>query len=127
MKKLVLMIAAFFAAVLPAHAADVKAEIVNAEIHAGLAIQAISLDGVHMHLHHALNCLVGPNGEGFDSKQMNPCANDGNGAIPDTANAATKAKLQSAAADASQGIADTNLASAQQEAAAADATLKAVN
>ncbi|HEY4124775.1 MAG TPA: hypothetical protein VGM36_09185, partial [Rhizomicrobium sp.] len=73
-----------------ASAADVKSEIVTAETHAGLAAKATTLDGVHMHLHHALNCLAGPNGAGYDAKQMNPCANSGNGAIADTTDAAKK-------------------------------------
>ena len=42
------------------------------------AAQATDLNTVHMHLHHALNCLVGPNGKGFDAKEMNPCAHAGN-------------------------------------------------
>ena len=108
-----------------AHAADVKSEIVNAETHAGLAAGAADLDGVHMHLHHTLNCLVGPNGAGFDAKQMNPCANSGNGAIPDTTDAAKKAKLQAAADKAKGGIAENNLAAAQKDATDIAAMLKA--
>lgn len=107
-----------------AYGADVKGEIVNAETHAGLAAKATALDGVHMHLHHTLNCLVGPNGTGFDAKQMNPCANSGNGAIPDTTDAAKKAKLQAAADRAGNGIAATDLAAAQKDASDTEAMLK---
>lgn len=107
-----------------AYAADVKGEVVNAETHAGLAAKAGALDGVHMHLHHTLNCLVGPSGTGFDAKQMNPCANSGNGAIPDTTDAAKKAKLEAAAAKASSGIAATDLAAAQKAASDTEAMLK---
>jgi hypothetical protein len=96
--------------------ADVKSEITTAETHAELAAKAATLDGVHMHLHHAVNCLVGPNGTGFDAKQINPCAHNGNGAIPDTADAAKKAKLQAAADKAESGIAATDLAAAQKAA-----------
>ena len=78
----------------------------QAETHAGLAAKAGSLDGVHQHLHHALNCLVGPAGNGFDAKEMNPCANAGNGAIPDTTDAAKKTALQSAADQLSTSIAE---------------------
>lgn len=108
-----------------AYAADAKGEIVNAETHAGLAAKATDLDGVHMHLHHALNCLVGPGGVGFDAKQMNPCANSGSGAIPDTTDAAKKKSLEAAAAKATSGIAQTNLAAAQKDASEAAAMLKA--
>ena len=109
-----------------ANAADAKSEIVNAQTHAGLAAKATAIDGVHMHLHHALNCLVWPNGTGFDAKQMNPCANSGNGAIPDTADAAKKKSLEAAAAKAASGIAATDLAAAQKDATETEAMLKAV-
>jgi len=99
-----------------AGAADVKGEIVNAETHAGLAAKASDIDGVHMHLHHALNCLVGPGGMGYDAKQMNPCANSGAGAIPDTTDAAKKKSLEAAADTARKGIAAADLAAAQKAA-----------
>lgn len=111
-------------AAVQASAADVKGEVVNAETHAGLAAQATDLDGVHMHLHHALNCLVGPNGAGFDAKQMNPCANSGNGAIPDTTDAAKRKSLEAAADKAKSGIAATDLAAAKKDATATAAMLK---
>jgi hypothetical protein len=103
---------------LPATAfADAHSEVVNAGTHAGLAAGSADVAGVHTHLHHTLNCLVGPGGNGFDAKEMNPCANAGKGAIPDTADAAKKASLESAAAKARAGIAEANLAAAQKDAA----------
>ena len=108
-----------------ANAADAKGEIVTAETHAGLAAKATAIDGVHMHLHHTLNCLVGPSGTGFDAKQMNPCANSGNGAIPDTTDAAKKKSLEAAAAKATTGIAAADLAAAQKDASETEAMLKA--
>jgi hypothetical protein len=125
LKTSVLCGAAILLAVLPASAADLKGEIVNAETHAGLAAQATSIDGVHMHLHHALNCLVGPGGAGFDAAQMNPCANSGNGVIPDSADAAKKKSFEAAAAKAKAGIAQSNLADAQKTASDVEALLKA--
>lgn len=104
--------------------ADAHSEIVNAATHAGLAAAAADIAGVHQHLHHALNCLVGPGGNGFDAKEMNPCAQAGSGAIPDTADAAKKAALEAAAAKAAAGIADTSLTSAQKTAADVSAMLK---
>jgi hypothetical protein len=112
-------------AAMPANAADVKGEVVTAETHAGLAAKAADLDGVHMHLHHTLNCLAGPSGAGFDAKQMNPCANSGNGAIPDTMDAAKKAKLQAAADKAKAGIAATDMTAAKKDADDVAAMLKA--
>jgi hypothetical protein len=120
------MTGALMLAPLPAFAADASAEITNAAMHAGLAAKAADIAGVHTHLHHAVNCLVGPSGAGFDAKELNPCANAGNGAIPDATNAATKEALQAALAKASSGIAATDLAAAQKDASAAEMTLKGV-
>jgi hypothetical protein len=114
----------FFAS--PALAADASGEITNATMHAGLAAQASTIEGVHTHLHHTVNCLVGPSGAGFDAKQMNPCANTGNGAIPDSTNASTKQALEAALAKANSGIAATDLASAQKDASETQAALKTV-
>jgi hypothetical protein len=77
-----------------------------------------------MHLHHAVNCLVCPAGTGFDVKELNPCANAGNGAIPDTTNAGQKKLLQEAVTKAESGIAATQLAAAQKAASDTAAMLK---
>src|SRR5262245_53465535 len=74
--------------------ADAHSEIVNAGMHAGFAAGSADIGGVHAHLHHTLNCLVGPNGQGYDGKELDPCAQAGHGAIPDTADASKKAKLE---------------------------------
>src|ERR1700693_2895621 len=106
---------ALMLAPLPVLGADANAEITNAAMHAGLAAKATDIAGVHTHLHHAVNCLVGPGGAGFDPKELNPCANAGNGAIVDATNASTKQALQAALAKANNGIAATELAAAQAE------------
>ena len=106
-----------------AFAADLGSEITNAQTHAGLAASAGKIDGVHMHMHHALNCLVGPQGEGFDAKQMNPCAQSGNGAIPDSTDAAKKAKLETAKTQLVAGIASDDLKTAQTAASTAQTTI----
>ena len=115
MKKI--LIASAVAMLLPtAVYADIAAEIATAQTHAGLAAKAPAIDGVHMHMHHALNCLEGPNGADFDKTNMNPCASQGAGAIPD-ASPAQKAKLTAAVATLKDG-----LASNDKDAAAKDAT-----
>jgi hypothetical protein len=116
-------------AILPdaASAADTHGEIVNAATHAQLASKAGTLETVHMHLHHTVNCLVGPNGAGFDAKEMNPCANSGNGAIPDTKDAATKKLLEGALAKAEGGINAGDLASASKAASQTAAELDAIH
>lgn len=87
-----------------AMAADAAPQAKTAAVHAGLAAKAENIKGVHTHLHHALNCLVGPEGKGFDSDEMNPCADMGNGAIPDTTNDNMTEKLDSAVAKVNSGL-----------------------
>jgi hypothetical protein len=99
--------------------ADVAGELAIAQTQAGMDSKATALNGVHTHLHHVVNCLVGPGGTGYDSSAANPCSKAGKGAIPDSTDAAQKAKLEKAVASAQSGIAATELAAAQKDAAAA--------
>jgi hypothetical protein len=113
MNKLILIAAALL---LPAAAlADAHSEIVTAEQHADYGAGSADIAGVHMHLHHTVNCLVGPGGNGFDAKELNPCAQAGNGAIPDAAPDKRPA-LEAAAAKAREGIAASDLATAKKHA-----------
>jgi hypothetical protein len=114
------------AAPLAAFAGDEGAEITNAATHAGLAAQAGDIDGVHTHLHHAVNCLVGPGGPGFDASQLNPCANTGKGAIPDAANTGARQALQAALAKANSGLAANDLSTAQKDASGTETMLKSI-
>jgi hypothetical protein len=107
-------------------AADVNAEITNAALHAGFAAQSTDITGVHTHLHHTVNCLVGPGGTGFDAKELNPCANSGSGAIADSTSASTKQALKAALDKANSGLAAADLPAAQKDASAAESMLKAV-
>ena len=113
-------------AALPASAlaADPAQEAATGAVHAGLAAQAATIEQVHMHLHHTVNCLVGPNGQGFDAKEANPCQKLGNGAIPDTTDSATKAKLTTALASAQAGLKSEDLSAAKKSATEAQAALK---
>lgn len=111
----------------PAFAAvALSAEISQAHSHATFAAKAATIDAAHMHMHHSLNCLVGPKGEGFDASQMNPCKNAGNGAITDETDAAKKAKLESAKADLMKGLTETDLKTAQAAANSAAMTIASV-
>lgn len=107
-------------------AADAAKEAATAARHAELASKAASLKAVQTHLHHVVNCLVGPKGEGFDAKQANPCKALGNGAIPDSSDESMKSTLQDALKTAQAGIAATDLAEAQKDAADTAATLQKV-
>jgi hypothetical protein len=121
--------AAAFAALLtqPVLAGDLKAEISTAGQHADMAAGAADLNTAHMHLHHTINCIVGPNGAGYDKTQMNPCANQGNGALADATSASTKTNLQNAVNEAQAGLASSDLATAKKDASAASATLKSTS
>ena len=106
-------------------AVSLPAEMSNARTHANNAANAPTIDAVHTHMHHAINCLVGPKGDGYDASQMNPCANAGNGAIPDQTDAAKKAKLESAKAALMKGLGENDLKAAQASATSAVADISA--
>ena len=127
-----LSIAAFFgASVLITGAAlaavSLPAEISNARTHANNAANAPTIEAIHTHMHHAINCLVGPKGDGYDASQMNPCANAGNGAIPDQTDAAKKAKLESAKAALMKGLGENDIKAAQDTAKTAVADISAAS
>lgn len=109
--------AGLVAAPFAAHA-DAAGEVSTAAQHAGFSAAATSLKVAHMHLHHTLNCLVGPSGRGFDSKQENPCSSMGSGAIPDTTDAAAKKSLEHIAARTRSALRSTSLATVTKDAAA---------
>ena len=107
----------------PVFAGDVAQEVSIAAQHAGYAADAIVISTVHVHLHHTINCLVGPNGQGFDAKEQNPCQGKGNGALPDTTDATKTQMLQDALAKAQAGLATGDLPAAKSDSAAAKALL----
>ena len=125
--KIVVVAAIGAVGMLPAAAfADAASEIATATDHAGYAVAGTNLAAVRMHLHHAINCLVGPQGKEFDSHNDNPCANAGNGAIPDTTNGATKAKLDSVVVRAEAGISTNDQTTAKKDASDVYALLRAI-
>ena len=107
-----------------AQVADAAQEVATGGLHAGLAAKAATIEQVHMHLQHTVNCLVGPTGQGFNAKEANPCQKLGNGAIPDTSDSATKAKLTAALAKAQAGLKSDDLTAAKKAATEAQAALK---
>src|SRR5690554_4328211 len=110
----------------PAFAAQLDKEIAAAAQHAGLAAQSGDVAGVHTHLHHTINCLVGPEGEGFAPKEMNPCKALGNGAIPDAEDDETRAALEAALQEAQAGIAAEDHDAAKTHAGETQAMLEAL-
>jgi hypothetical protein len=106
--------------------ADVAAEVSTAATHAGLAAGAAGLPMAQMHLHHVLNCLIGPGGKGFDATAANPCKAQGNGAIPDTSDVLKKETLQRAASNALDALKETDLDAVKKDASNIQATLKTI-
>jgi hypothetical protein len=105
-------------------AADPAQEVATAATHAGFAAQAAGIEQAHMHLHHTVNCLVGPKGQGFDPNEANPCQKLGDGAIPDTADATAKAKLTAALAKAQAGLKSDDLSAVKKAATETQSNLK---
>jgi len=103
--------------------ADGPQAVSTAAQHAGFAAGSADLASARRHLHHTLNCLVGPDGEGFDAGPGNPCAAAG-GAIPQTADAAAKTKLEQAAAKVRTAIASSDVEAVKKAATETQAELK---
>ncbi|MGH8370944.1 MAG: hypothetical protein ACRESC_08170 [Gammaproteobacteria bacterium] len=125
MKRTLLALAALVSALSLATAfaaGDAAKESATAEVHAQLATASKDINMVHAHLHHVLNCLVGPEGKLFDPKAEDPCKGMGDGALNDlTGSPVVHKKLERAVKYAERGIRDTDYAKAQ---AAATRTLK---
>lgn len=101
-------------------------EISTALMHAHFSAKATSLHMSHEHLHHVLNCVVGPKGRAFDPKAMDPCKGMGNGALPDAGmNRAVRRDLMKAVRSAENGLKTTSLSAAHKAADRTAAALKA--
>ena len=107
-----------------ARAADADKEIATATQHAGFAADSTTIGMARAHLHHTINCLVGPHGAGFDVKELNPCKDLGNGAIPDTEDATRVKSLRAALVLAEAGLRSDDLDTAKKLAALAAAEIK---
>ena len=89
-------------------------EIATALQHAGMSAGSTTLADVHMHLHHVINCLVGPAGKDYDSTAEDPCKGQGNGAINDVDNKGMRhMKLVAALKQANKGLKENGLKQAQ--------------
>ena len=93
--------------------ADAAKEAATAANHAQLAAASQSVAMTDMHLHHVINCLVGPHGHGFYAKAGNPCKGMGNGAVRDSsADKDLHAKALKALTAARRGVASKDLSAA---------------
>lgn len=95
----------------------VQNETTTARTHALMAVGADSLKMSHAHLHHAINCLVGPDSAAFDADAANPCKGMGDGALADAdSGSPLHARLEKALAAAQSGVAKDDLAAAHKAA-----------
>lgn len=107
------------------HSAASK-QIATAAAHAGMAMGAADLATAHAHLHHVVNCLVGPSGKGFDAKAGDPCKGMGHGAIADAkGDTATVDRLHVALGQAERGLKEGKLDAAHADAKQVMETLQA--
>lgn len=121
-------LASGFALAASAQTHSAKDEINTAHAHAMMAASANTIAMAHTHLHHVINCLVGPGGKGFDAAAGTPCKGQGNGAIPDSASDhALGGKLHQALAYARTGLKSDDLASVHQDASKAAGGLQAAD
>ena len=98
-------------------AAAAHKEVTTAIEHATYATQMKTVDKTHLHLHHVVNCLVGPAGKGFYAAAGDPCKGMGNGALNDAGNqTALQKKLQAALQAAQSGLATSDQAKAHADA-----------
>lgn len=107
---------------LAAPLAGLQAEIATAKVHATAASQIDTLAGAQLHLHHVINCLVGPHGAGYSARaealSENHCDHLGNGAVADsTAEPATHQLTGEALQAAQAGLHATTLDAAHADAA----------
>src|SRR5688572_12343196 len=74
-----------------------QVQINAAQISARAGSRNISaIEDIHRRIQSSINCLVGPKDADFKADAPNPCAATGNGVIPDTPEAAKKAKYREA-------------------------------
>lgn len=104
----------------------VSKQVSTAAAHAGLALGAADLKMTQVHLHHVINCLVGPTGEGYDATQDNPCKGMGQGAIVDAkGDRARESRLQAAVSEAMHGVKAATVSDAHADAQKVLSTLQA--
>ena len=88
----------------PPAAADPLKQAAMASQHAGLAAKAPDAKTTEMHLHHVINCLVGPGGDGFDASVGNPCKDLGNGGMREATDVTQAKAMKLALRKANSGL-----------------------
>lgn len=116
---------AFCAVSTAAAKGSANTEVSTAHAHALMAESATMLPMAHTHLHHVINCLVGPKGEGFDASAGDPCKGQGNGALNDVAEGSpVHDALESALKMANAGLKANSLTAVKNDASKVATTLQ---
>ncbi len=111
-----------------AWAVDLGVEKIATQITARSASRNVQkIEDVHQRMQSAINCLVGPKGEGFSAAAPNPCAASGNGLIPDTDDAGKKQEYQTAVEKLKTGLATNDRGAAMQIALEAADLIVSIN
>ena len=105
-------------------------EMAAAQYHAHAVQMMTTVANAQLHLHHAINCLVGVNGAGYSAAAERlsgrPCKDLGHGAIADSASSGARhAALETALGAAQAGIHASQLKQVQADAVRAVAALRA--
>lgn len=95
-----------------------RSQLTTAKTHAGFAASAGAVGGVHLHVGHAVNCLVAADDKRFDKQWGNVCEGQGSGALVDLkaagARGADAMKIaEEAAKTGAETLGKTDLAAAQ--------------
>jgi hypothetical protein len=109
-------------------APDLPLEVSAAQIAARSGSRNLGqLDGIHDRMQRSINCLEGPKGPNFVATVLNPCADSGNGVIPDSADEAKNAKYREVVAKLKAGLTVNDRQEAQQVALDAADTIVAIS
>jgi hypothetical protein len=126
MNKYALSFAIALGALPPIASADGAAEISMAAMHAGMVSETDTVHIAQLHMQHILNCLAGPGNPGFDKTVPNPCKGLGNGAIPDTTDAAKRKVLEDSAMKATAALKKDDLDAIKKDAAGISGALNGI-
>ena len=127
MRKAVLLIGVLVLLPSAVYAVDLPVELSAAQMTARAGSRNLfKIEDVRQRMQSAINCLVGPKGEGFDAAAPNPCAASGNGLIPDS-DPAKKDAYMEVVAKLKTGIATTDRGAAMQIALDAADTIVSIS
>lgn len=125
---LLIAVSGFLATPLCLAHGNAEREIATATVHAQMAMVAAKKSTAIMHMHHVINCLVGPKSPRFDARAGNPCKGMGTGALRDIGAApAVRMKLVQALVRAERAVQARRFSTVRHDAAMVTRALKAAS